>query len=79
MTIEREGKLLMLGTDAAPKSIGQRIVPQTAAGLSFMSMGLIAKIDQPLIWRGPMATKAGGFSVSVVISLTGGTVCRIAS
>jgi ATP-binding protein involved in chromosome partitioning len=23
-----------------------------------MSMGLIAKIDQPLIWRGPMATKA---------------------
>ena len=49
---------IMLGTDAAPKSIGQRIVPQTAAGLSFMSMGLIAKIDQPLIWRGPMATKA---------------------
>src|SRR5215470_10619593 len=49
---------IMLGTDAPPKSIGQRIVPQTAAGLSFMSMGLIAKIDQPLIWRGPMATKA---------------------
>jgi ATP-binding protein involved in chromosome partitioning len=49
---------IMLGTDMAPKSIGQRIIPQTAAGLSFMSMGLIAKIDQPLIWRGPMATKA---------------------
>src|SRR6185369_12527637 len=49
---------IMLGTDAAPKSIGQRIVPQSAAGLQFMSMGLIVKIDQPLIWRGPMATKA---------------------
>src|SRR5690242_16284958 len=35
---------IMLGTDMAPKSIGQRIIPQTAAGLSFMSMGLIAKI-----------------------------------
>lgn len=49
---------IMLGNDTAPSSIGQRIVPQTAAGLRFMSMGLIAKIDQPLIWRGPMATKA---------------------
>src|SRR5256886_4036998 len=49
---------IMLGNDAAPKSIGQRIVPSTAAGLQFMSMGLLAKIDQPLIWRGPMATKA---------------------
>ena len=49
---------IMLGHDAAPKSIGSRIVPAEAAGLKFMSMGLIAKIDQPLIWRGPMATKA---------------------
>jgi len=49
---------IMLGTDEAPRSTGQRIVPQSAAGLKFMSMGLIAKIDQPLIWRGPMATKA---------------------
>ncbi len=49
---------IMLGTDAAPQSNGSRIVPSRAAGLKFMSMGLIAKADQPLIWRGPMATKA---------------------
>ncbi len=49
---------IMLGTDAAPKSVGTRIIPEPAAGLKFMSMGLIAKADQPLIWRGPMATKA---------------------
>ncbi len=49
---------IMLGIETAPKSIGNRIVPQEAAGLKFMSMGLLVKTDQPLIWRGPMATKA---------------------
>jgi ATP-binding protein involved in chromosome partitioning len=49
---------IMLGIETAPKSIGTRIIPQEAAGLKFMSMGLLVKTDQPLIWRGPMATKA---------------------
>jgi len=49
---------IMLGIETAPKSIGNRIVPQQASGLKFMSMGLLVKTDQPLIWRGPMATKA---------------------
>ncbi len=48
----------MLGIESAPKSVGSRISPQDAAGLKFMSMGLLVKSDQPLIWRGPMATKA---------------------
>ncbi len=49
---------IMLGIETAPKSAGNRISPQEAAGLKFMSMGLLVKTDQPLIWRGPMATKA---------------------
>jgi ATP-binding protein involved in chromosome partitioning len=49
---------IMLGIETPPKSVGPRIVPQDAAGLKFMSMGLLVKTDQPLIWRGPMATKA---------------------
>jgi len=49
---------IMLGIETAPKSVGNRITPQPAAGLKFMSMGLLVKTDQPLIWRGPMATKA---------------------
>jgi len=49
---------IMLGIETAPKSVGPRIIPQEAAGLKFMSMGLLVKTDQPLIWRGPMATKA---------------------
>ncbi len=49
---------IMLGVETAPKSIGTRIQPAVAAGLRFMSMGLLVKTDQPLIWRGPMATKA---------------------
>jgi ATP-binding protein involved in chromosome partitioning len=49
---------IMLGVDAAPKSFENRILPQESAGVKFMSMGLLVKTDQPLIWRGPMATKA---------------------
>lgn len=49
---------IMLGLDLPPKSIGNRMIPQEAAGLKFISMGLLVKSDQPLIWRGPMAHKA---------------------
>lgn len=35
-----------------------RIIPATAHGVKFMSMGFMARGDQPLIWRGPMAHKA---------------------
>ena len=41
-----------------PKSVGNRMIPQEAAGLKFISMGLLVKSEQPLIWRGPMAHKA---------------------
>jgi ATP-binding protein involved in chromosome partitioning len=49
---------IMLGLETAPKSVGNRMIPQEAAGLKFISMGLLVKSDQPLIWRGPMAHKA---------------------
>ncbi len=49
---------IMLGLDLPPKSIGNRMIPQEAAGLKFISMGLLVKSEQPLIWRGPMAHKA---------------------
>jgi ATP-binding protein involved in chromosome partitioning len=48
----------MLGVEQPPKSVGNRMIPQEAAGLKFISMGLLVKSDQPLIWRGPMAHKA---------------------
>src|SRR6188768_465981 len=49
---------IMLGIDHPPKSVGSRMIPIDAAGLRFMSMGLLVKSDQPLIWRGPMAHRA---------------------
>jgi ATP-binding protein involved in chromosome partitioning len=49
---------IMLGVELPPKSVGNRMIPQEASGLKFISMGLLVKSDQPLIWRGPMAHKA---------------------
>jgi ATP-binding protein involved in chromosome partitioning len=49
---------IMLGLETAPKSVNNRMIPQEAAGLRFISMGLLVKSEQPLIWRGPMAHKA---------------------
>jgi len=37
---------------------GNLLLPIDAHGLKFMSMGLMAPGDKPLIWRGPMAHKA---------------------
>src|SRR5262249_13936172 len=49
---------IMLGIDTPPQSVKNRMIPKDAAGLKFMSMGLLVKSEQPLIWRGPMAHKA---------------------
>lgn len=50
---------IMLGVSGMPEHNGGKIQPPKAAGLKFMSMGLLVKsYDQPLIWRGPMAHKA---------------------
>jgi len=49
---------IMLGLELPPKSVGNRMIPQESNGLKFISMGLLVKSEQPLIWRGPMAHKA---------------------
>ncbi len=48
----------MLGRDAEPMIIGSLVVPPRAYNVSFISTGLFARDDQPLIWRGPMLHKA---------------------
>ena len=45
---------IMMGNDRPPVGNGQMIVPLEAHGVKFMSMGLLARDDTPLIWRGPM-------------------------
>jgi ATP-binding protein involved in chromosome partitioning len=50
---------IMLGkVGSAIEGRGNLLVPVPAHGMKFMSMGLMAPGDKPLIWRGPMAHKA---------------------
>ncbi len=49
---------IMVGTDAPMAVKDDRIIPHERHGIRLMSMGFFARGDQPLIWRGPMATKA---------------------
>ena len=49
---------IMLGLKGQPEAIGQRILPLTAYGLKAMSIGLILKPDQAVVWRGPMLSGA---------------------
>jgi ATP-binding protein involved in chromosome partitioning len=48
----------MLGGTGRPEQTAKgAIVPLERYGVKFMSMGLLAGRDTPVIWRGPMATK----------------------
>lgn len=49
---------IMLGVHTPPPPMGNRMTPVDVAGIRLISMGLLVKMDQPLIWRGPMAHKA---------------------
>jgi ATP-binding protein involved in chromosome partitioning len=48
----------MLGVKALPPPNGTKLVPAEAHGLKMISMGLLVKPGQPLIWRGPMLNSA---------------------
>lgn len=48
----------MLGVEKLPPPKGQRLIPAQAYGLKMISMGLLVKPGQPLIWRGPMLNSA---------------------
>jgi ATP-binding protein involved in chromosome partitioning len=48
----------MLGVGRLPPPDGKRLRPASAYGLKMISMGLLVKPGQPLIWRGPMLNSA---------------------
>ncbi len=48
----------MLGVDRLPPPKGNKLVPAQAYGIKMISMGLLVKPGQPLIWRGPMLNSA---------------------
>ena len=48
----------MLGVNSLPPPQGPRLIPAEAYGIKMISMGLLVKPGQPLIWRGPMLNSA---------------------
>ncbi|MBI5294854.1 MAG: Mrp/NBP35 family ATP-binding protein [Chloroflexi bacterium] len=48
----------MLGVTKLPSPNGTKLVPAEAYGIKMISMGLLVKPGQPLIWRGPMLNSA---------------------
>ncbi len=48
----------MLGVDKLPPPNGTKLMPAEAYGIKMISMGLLVKPGQPLIWRGPMLNSA---------------------
>jgi ATP-binding protein involved in chromosome partitioning len=48
----------MLGVEKLPPPDGKRLIPAEAYGIKMISMGLLVKPGQPLIWRGPMLNSA---------------------
>ena len=48
----------MLGISGQPEYRDSRIQPHVAHGLKAMSVGLLTKADDAMIWRGPMASQA---------------------
>ena len=45
---------LMMGINATPRALGERIQPLEKFGVRLMSMGFLNPGDKPLVWRGPM-------------------------
>ncbi len=48
----------MMGVEKLPPPKGNKLVPAVAYDVKMMSMGLLVKPGQPLIWRGPMLNSA---------------------
>ena len=48
----------MLGVDKLPPPNENKLIPAQAYGIKMISMGLLVKPGQPLIWRGPMLNSA---------------------
>ena len=48
---------LMMGVDKAPPPSERKLAPAEKYGVKFISMALLMKPDQALVWRGPMLDK----------------------
>jgi ATP-binding protein involved in chromosome partitioning len=48
----------MMGIEKLPPPTQEKIIPARAYGVEVISMGLLVKPGQPLIWRGPMLNSA---------------------
>jgi ATP-binding protein involved in chromosome partitioning len=48
----------MMGVEKLPPPNAKKLVPAETYGLKMISMGLLVKPGQPLIWRGPMLNSA---------------------
>ncbi len=48
----------MMGIEKLPPPVGKKMIPAEAHGVKVISMGLLVKPGQPLIWRGPMLNSA---------------------
>jgi len=48
---------MMMGSRREPDAVDGRIIPIDAHGVKYMSLGLIAGDDTPVIWRGPIVGK----------------------
>lgn len=49
---------IMLGVEKLPPPKSKKLIPAKAYGIKMISMGLLVKPGQPLIWRGPMLNSA---------------------
>ena len=50
---------IMMGVSGRPESLdGQNMEPLENYGVQIMSIGFLIEADNPMIWRGPMATQA---------------------
>lgn len=49
---------LMMGVVDQPEATETHLIPPLAYGVRVMSMGLLVDDSQPVIWRGPMVTRA---------------------
>ncbi len=47
----------MMGVNAPPPVVNQKIIPLQAHGVKVISLGFLIERDQPAIWRGPIVMK----------------------
>jgi ATP-binding protein involved in chromosome partitioning len=48
---------LMMGVNAPPPVVNEKIIPLEAHGVKLISLGFLIERDQPAIWRGPIVMK----------------------